>query len=107
MIADFKAEFPPATRVLPTLLATRAAQYGDAGLFACGATRLSYDQTRGAASRAAQALMDAGIAQGDRVAIICGNRAEFMPVFLGCGWMGAVSSPGGGSTLPCTPQVEV
>ena len=40
MIADFKAEFPPATRVLPTLLATRAAQYGDAPLFACGATRL-------------------------------------------------------------------
>ena len=55
MIADFKAEFPPATRVLPTLLATCAAQYGDAGLFACGATRLSYDQTRAAAARAAQA----------------------------------------------------
>ena len=53
-IADFKSAFPPAARVLPTLLATRAAQYGEAPLFACGATRLSYDQARAAAARAAR-----------------------------------------------------
>lgn len=92
-IVRFKAEFSPADRVLPTLLARRAAQYGDADLFTCGPQRSSYAEMRRAAARAASALAAAGIVQGDRVAIICGNRAEFMPVFLGCGWMGAVSVP--------------
>ncbi len=92
-IVRFKAEFSPADRVLPTLLARRAAQYGDADLFTCGPQRSSYAEMRRAAARAASALAAAGIVQGDRVAIICGNRAEFLPVFLGCGWMGAVSVP--------------
>ncbi len=92
-IAAFKAEFPPSDRVLPQLLTARAARYGDAPLFACGPVSLSYQQVQQAAAQAAHALAEAGIAQGDRVAIICGNRAEFLPVFLGCGWMGAVSVP--------------
>ena len=92
-IAAFKAEFAPADRVLPKLLTAQAARFGDAPLFACGPLQLSYGDTQRAAARAASALTAAGIAQGDRVAIICGNRAEFMPVFLGCGWMGAVSVP--------------
>ena len=30
---------------------------------------------------------------GDRVALMCGNRVEFLEVFLGAGWM-ALWSPG-------------
>ena len=32
----------------------------------------------------------AGVQRGDRVAVMCGNRIEFLEVFLGCGWIGAV-----------------
>ena len=92
-ITDLKQEFAPAMRVLPKLLEARAAQFGDAPLFSCGDLHLSYRDMQQAAARAAGALMGAGIATGDRVAILCSNRAEFMPLFLGCGWMGAVSVP--------------
>ncbi|NHF72858.1 ATP-dependent acyl-CoA ligase [Paracoccus xiamenensis] len=92
-IAAFKSAFPPAERVLPKLLLAQEARFSDAPLFACGEAKLTYRQTRRAAAQAAAALEAGGIAQGDRVAIICGNRPEFMPVFLGCGWMGAVSVP--------------
>ena len=30
---------------------------------------------------------------GDHVAVICGNRAELLQVYLGCGWIGAVTVP--------------
>ena len=92
-ITDLKQEFAPAMRVLPKLLEARAAQFGDAPLFSCGDLHLSYRDMQQAAARVAGALMGAGIATGDRVAILCSNRAEFMPLFLGCGWMGAVSAP--------------
>lgn len=92
-ITDLKQEFAPAMRVLPKLLEARAAQFGDAPLFSCGDLHLSYRDMQQAAARVAGALMGAGIATGDRVAILCSNRAEFMPLFLGCGWMGAVSVP--------------
>ncbi|MFV0383151.1 AMP-binding protein, partial [Paracoccus sp. (in: a-proteobacteria)] len=92
-IDRLKAEFSPAERVLPVLLQRREDGDPDAALFTCGDLRLTRRQTRQAAARHAFALSQAGIAQGDRVAIICANRAEFMPVFLGCGWMGAVSVP--------------
>src|SRR5262249_59001120 len=30
---------------------------------------------------------------GDHVAVSCGNRAELLEVYLGCGWIGAVTVP--------------
>ena len=38
-------------------------------------------------------LRAAGIERGDRVALICSNRLEFLRVFLGCAWLGAVAVP--------------
>jgi crotonobetaine/carnitine-CoA ligase len=38
-------------------------------------------------------LRAAGIARGDRVALICSNRLDFLRAFLGCAWIGAVSVP--------------
>lgn len=93
LIAMLANEFAPADRVLPHLLQRRAESLGDAPLFSCGDMRLGFAAARDAAARAAADLADAGIAQGERVAILCGNRPEFLPVFLGCGWMGAVSVP--------------
>lgn len=90
---ELKNEFSPSDRVLSTMLIRRAAQYHDAPLFSCGSTRFTYRQVQQNAARQADALIKAGISKGDRVAVICGNRAELLQVFLGCGWMGAVSVP--------------
>ena len=35
----------------------------------------------------------AGIQHGDRVAIICSNRIEFLEIVLGCAWLGAIAVP--------------
>ncbi|MDR7127312.1 ATP-dependent acyl-CoA ligase [Pseudotabrizicola sp. 4114] len=90
---ELKAEFNPSERVLPTILMRRADQYPDAPLFSCGSAGFTYRQMRQKTARQADALARAGVSKGDRVAIICGNRAELLQVFLGCGWLGAVSVP--------------
>ena len=53
----------------------------------------TFAEARDAARTYAGRLREAGIERGDRVALICGNRIEFMQTFLGCGWLGAVSVP--------------
>jgi len=45
------------------------------------------------AARFAAALRDAGIKAGDRVAVICSNRIEFLEILFGCAWLGAVAVP--------------
>jgi crotonobetaine/carnitine-CoA ligase len=86
-------QFSPSDRVVSKILLTQAARYGDRPLFSCGGTRWTFsgiiEQVAGFAGR----LKDAGIGQGDRVAILCSNRAELMLAFLACGWLGAVSVP--------------
>ena len=72
--------FPPADRVLSTILTRQAAQYRDRTLFVFGETRWSYTET-------------AGVQAGDRVALMCSNRPEFLEVYLGCAWIGAVTVP--------------
>lgn len=38
-------------------------------------------------------LRDRGIGAGDRVALFCSNRPEFVELFLACAWVGAVAMP--------------
>lgn len=85
--------FPPADRILSTVLTRQAARYGDGTLFVFGETRWSYAETASIAAASAARLMRAGIRAGDRVALICSNRPEFLEVYLGCAWMGAVCVP--------------
>ena len=35
---------------------------------------------------------------------MCGNRVEFLEIFLGCGWLGAVAVPI--NTASMGPQIE-
>lgn len=84
---------PPHQRALGLLLERQAELYEGCALFVSGERTWSFrDAVTIAAGRAA-ALAEAGIHRGDRVAIFCGNRAEFMEVFLGCAWLGAVAVP--------------
>ncbi|MBV8839443.1 MAG: AMP-binding protein, partial [Alphaproteobacteria bacterium] len=87
------ALFAPAERTLPVMLARQAERHADRPLVSAGDDVWSYAQTANEAARIAGLLREAGIRPGDRVAIICGNRIEFLGVMLGCLWLGAVAVP--------------
>ena len=83
----------PPDRSVPVMLARQAAQYGDRPLLVFGDVRWSYAEVRQIAAAYGGALRRAGILAGDRVALLCSNRPEFMQALLGCAWMGAVAVP--------------
>src|SRR5205807_648781 len=85
--------FAPAQRTLPAMLARQAQRHGDKPLASAGDASWTFAQTAVAAARMAGALRAAGIAAGDRVAIICANRIELIGLLIGCGWLGAVAVP--------------
>ncbi|WP_249140407.1 MULTISPECIES: ATP-dependent acyl-CoA ligase [Bradyrhizobium] len=85
--------FPPPDRILSTILARQAERYGDGVLLVAGETRWTYAQTAAIAAASAQTLVDAGIEPGERVALMCSNRPEFLQVYLGCAWLGAIVVP--------------
>jgi carnitine-CoA ligase len=87
------ALFPPPDRILSTILTRQAEHYGDRVLLVSGETRWTYAQTAAIAAASAQTLVDAGIKPGDRVALMCSNRPEFLQVYLGCAWLGAIVVP--------------
>ncbi|MBL0151634.1 MAG: AMP-binding protein [Ideonella sp.] len=84
---------PPARRTLPAMLQFAAERFGDRPLLQLAGTRWSHRDAADLAARRAAALQDAGVGRGDRVALLCGNRAELLEVFLGCGWLGVLSVP--------------
>jgi len=87
------ALFAPADRTLPALLRQQAQRHGDLPLFKAGATAWTVAECRDVAARSAGSLVAAGIGAGDRVAVMCGNRSEFMQLYLGCAWLGAIAVP--------------
>ena len=87
------AQFPPPDRILSSILTRQAERYGNRVLLVAGETRWTYSETATIAAASAQALIDAGIGPGDRVALMCSNRAEFLQVYLGCAWLGAIVVP--------------
>jgi crotonobetaine/carnitine-CoA ligase len=64
----------------------------------------SHRDVAGIVARRAGALRAAGIGRGDRVALMCSNRAELLETFLACGWIGAVAVPI--NTASMGPQIE-
>ena len=93
MSADPRAQFVPTERTLPVMLRRQAERYGERPLFVCGDARWSYADTVDVAAQSGGRFTAAGIGKGDRVAILCGNRPEFLDLFLGLGWIGAISVP--------------
>ena len=80
-------------RTLPALLQRQAERYGERAFLEIAGGRWRHADAANAAARTGAALAAAGIARGDRVALMCGNRVEALEIFLGCGWIGAVSVP--------------
>ena len=87
------ASFAPQERVVPVLLERQAARFGDRPLFIAGGARWSYRDAMHVAACYGAALLDAGIRAGDRVALLCSNRAEFMQSLLGCAWISTITVP--------------
>jgi carnitine-CoA ligase len=85
--------FPAEQRCLPAMLQSQAEKFGAKILVQAGERCWSFAEAPDVAARAAGRLVKAGIGVGDRVALMCSNRAEFIEIFLGCGWLGAVLVP--------------
>ncbi|WP_326537412.1 ATP-dependent acyl-CoA ligase [Pseudorhodoferax sp.] len=85
--------FEPAARTLPAILERQCRRFPDRTLLVAGDTRWTYADALRTAQAMGAVLQAAGITAGDRVALMCGNRAEFLQTFLGCAWIGAVTVP--------------
>src|SRR3569833_3647512 len=93
LVDELARDFAPADRTVPAMLARQAERYGDRPLISPGGQSWTYAQARDEAARFGATLRGAGIERGDRVALICSNRLDFLRAFLGCAWIGAVSVP--------------
>ena len=85
--------FAPAGRTLPAMLEQQCRRFPERTLLVAGDTRWRYADALRTAQAMGAVLQAAGIRVGDRVALMCGNRAEFLQAFLGCAWIGAVTVP--------------
>ena len=92
-IADLPSRLAPAERTLPRMLRRQAALYDGRRLVEIAGQAWSFAETLDMAARFGGALLAAGIRRGDHVAVMCGNRAELLQIYLGCGWIGAVTVP--------------
>jgi len=91
--AQWSQSFAPADRTLPAMLTRQAERFAQKPLVTAGGTTWTYADTYEAAARCAGTLRSAGIEPGDRVAVICSNRIEFLEIVLGCAWLGAIAVP--------------
>src|SRR6202012_2990657 len=85
--------FPPPERTVPRMLQLQAERHGPRRLVSIGGATLTYGEAADAAAGHPAALASAGLQPGDRVAILCGNRAELLLTILGCAWRGAIAVP--------------
>ncbi len=95
---------PPEERTLPAILRRQAAAFGARPLLRIAGGSWAHRDAADVAAGRAAALLAAGVGSGDRVALMCSNRIEFLETFLGCGWLGAVSVPI--NTAAMGPQIE-
>ncbi len=93
LVRQLAQSFAPGERTVPAMLTRQAGRFADKPLVGFGTKFWTYAQTRDEAAAFGATLREAGIKSGDRVALICSNRFEFLRAFLGCAWIGAVSVP--------------
>jgi crotonobetaine/carnitine-CoA ligase len=92
-VDDLARRFAPAERTVPAMLTRQAERHGDRPLVSAGGRTWTYAGTLAEAARFGATLRAANVGRGDRVALICSNRLDFLRVFLGCAFIGAVSVP--------------
>jgi acyl-CoA synthetase (AMP-forming)/AMP-acid ligase II len=77
------------------LLAEAVARNPSGEAVVCGDTRWTYGELDTAVSQTAAALADAGVVAGDRVALLIGNRPQFVTALFALARIGAVAVPMG------------
>ena len=83
---------PPASVTIPALLDEQAQRFGEREAVVAGAQRLTYAALRSAVRRTAKGLMALGVTRGDHVAILMGNRVEWLLSFLAIQQLGATAA---------------
>ena len=78
---------------LHAMLEEAVATNADGVALVCGEARLSYRELLGASGQLAAGLAAQGIACGDRVALLLGNRVEFVVLLFALARLGAVAVP--------------
>ena len=81
----------PTSKTIPALLDEQAQKFGDREAVVGAGERLTYRSLRLAVRRAAKGLMALGVAPGDHVAILMGNRPEWIVGFLALQQLGATA----------------
>lgn len=79
----------PRSRTLPDLLDEMAARYPGREAIVCGGRRLTYAQFRDGVRQLAKGLLRLGVRRGDKVALLMGNRAEWLLVDFAVASLGA------------------
>ena len=78
---------------LAAMVREAAAQHPQAEALVDGAQRWTWQQLHDSSQRIAQGLRSLGVNQGDRVALVMGNRAEFVVALYGIAKLGAIAVP--------------
>ena len=81
----------PVSVTIPALLDEQAQQYGEREAVVAGTQRLTYRALRGEVRRTAKGLMALGVTRGSHVAILMGNRVEWLLSFLAVQQLGAIA----------------
>ena len=80
----------PKSRTIPSLLAEQGERYGDYEALVAGDQRYTYRELWREVRAVAKGLLATGIAPGDHVAILMGNKAEWILADLAICSIGAV-----------------
>ncbi|WP_418320871.1 class I adenylate-forming enzyme family protein [Piscinibacter sakaiensis] len=81
----------PESQTIPQLLQEQAARYGSREAVVDGRRRCTYSQLLDDSNRLARGLLALGLKRGDHVAILMGNRVEWLLSFLAIQQIGAIS----------------
>ena len=85
--------FPYASRTLPEILQRQAARYRGKLLIASPSRPITYAEAPDIAARCAGRLAAAGVKAGDRIVAYLPNSVEFIELWFGAAWLGAVLAP--------------
>ncbi|MBS44304.1 MAG: o-succinylbenzoate--CoA ligase [Nocardioides sp.] len=93
-----------ARNVFGILDRSASSRYGGRAAFGYPDGDRTFVETRDAALQVAGGLLAAGVGPGDKVAVLMGNRREWVEVFFGLGALGAVCVPV--NVLLTGPEIE-
>lgn len=78
MLPEIQTPTPPVSRTIPDLISEMAQRFPDREALVGGEQRLTFAQLAAAVDALASSLLKHGIRKGDKVAILMGNRVEWI-----------------------------